>query len=170
MRVQARVWAGRVLVMALAVVSVAVVNGQNEKRQSPFPAYHFTVEIGGVVYPFRSCSGLKIETAVIEYQEGGLDPIHKLPGATRYSNIRLTRAFTGDRSLYDWYASVKKPQPAKVNGRIVMFDREGTRIAVWKFVNGFPAKWEGPDLDASKNEVAVETIEIAHEGLSYASK
>jgi len=47
-----------------------------------------------------------------------------------------------------------------------MFDRHGVRVAAWKFSNGFPVKWEGPDLDASGNEVAIETIEIAHEGLS----
>ena len=57
-------------------------------------------------------------------------------------------------------------QPVKVDGRITMFDRQGTRVALWEFTNGFPVKWEGPEFDASKNEVAIETIEIAHEGLT----
>ena len=170
MRFEVRAWAGRLLPVAIAVIVVAVVDGQKEQQQKPFAAYHFTVEINGenISYPFRSASGLKIETAVIEYQEGGSDIIRKLAGPTRYANIRLTRAFTGDRSLFDWYAGTKKPNPAKVNGRIIMFDQQGMRIAAWDFTSGFPVKWEGPDFDASKNEVAVETIEIAHEGLTFA--
>lgn len=170
MRIQARVWAGGVLAMALVGIAVAVVNGQNGTDQAPLPAYHFEVKIEGEgqTYRFRSCSGLKIETEVVEYRDGGdPDVIRKLAGPTRYANIRLTRAFTGDRSLYDWYVATKKPQPVKVDGRITMFDRQGRRLAAWTFTSGFPAKWEGPDLDASKNEIAIETIEIAHEGLKF---
>jgi len=111
-------------------------------------------------------AGTAVDRA-IDYQEGGVTGgIRKLAGVTRFANIRLTRAFTGDRSLYDWHASIEKPQPVKVNGRITMFDRQGTRVASWTFTNGFPVKWEGPDFDASKNELAIETIEIAHEGLT----
>ena len=107
------------------------------------------------------------EFRIIEYKEGGdAGFIRKLPGVTRFANIRLTRGFTGDRTLYDWFTNVQKPNPIKVNGRIIMFDRHGTPVATWKFSNGFPVKWEGPDLDASTNEVAIETIEIAHEGLT----
>ena len=166
----ARAWAGGLLAVAFAVVAVAVVNGQKDPRNEPLPAFYFEVTIGGQTYPFRSCSGLKIETEVIEeIEEGGNNNvIHKRPGNTKYSNIRLTRAFTGDRSLYDWYVKTKRPLPERVEGRIVMFDRRGTQIAAWTFTQGFPVKWEGPDFDASKNEVAIETIEIAHEGLTFA--
>lgn len=167
MRIEARVWAGPLLaVAAMAAIGGVVVNGQDE-RKSPFGAYHFVVEIAGMKMPFRSASGLKIETAVIEVQEGGnTDLIRKFAGPTRYPNIRLTRAFTGDRFLYDWHATIKKPDPARVDGRISMIDRHGTQLAAWTFRNGFPVKWEGPDLDASANEIAIETIEIAHEGLT----
>ena len=54
----------------------------------------------------------------------------------------------------------------KVDGRITMFDRDGTQVASWTFSNGFPVKWELSELDASKNEVTIESIEIAHEGLT----
>lgn len=166
MRTQARVWAGGVLAMALVGIAV-VVNGQNGTHQAPLPAYHFEVKIEGQTFRFRSCSGLRIETEVVEYQEGGDPNIRKLAGPTRYANIRLTRAFTGDRSLYDWYVATKKPQPVTVDGQIIMFDRQGARLAAWTFTSGFPVKWEGPEFDASKNEVAIETIEIAHEGLMF---
>jgi phage tail-like protein len=166
MKFESRAWAGRLLMVAIAVVAVVAVNGQSDQRKAPFGAYYFEVEIGGVQYSFRSASGLKIETEVIEFQEGNGDIIRKLAGPTRYSNIRLSRAFTGERSLYEWYVKTQKPQPIKVDGRITMFDRHGAPVATWNFVNSFPTKWEGPDLDASASEVAIETIEIAHEGLT----
>ena len=168
MNFKSRAWTGRLLAVAIAAVAVVVVNAQKDQRKEPLPAYWFSVEIAGTTYPFRSVSGLKIETEVVEYQEGGsTGPIRKLAGITRYSNIRLSRGFTGDRSLYNWF-STQKQNLVKVNGRITMFDRQGTRVAAWTFSNGFPVKWEGPDFDASKNEVAIETIEIAHEGLTLA--
>jgi phage tail-like protein len=157
------------LLAAVAIIGIgaAVVSGQKDRRDRPFSAYYFEVTIGGQAYQFRSVSGLRIETEVIEYQEGGSDVIRKLPGPTRYSNIRLTRPFSGDRSLYDWYVATSRPNPATVDGRIVMFDRDGTRLAGWTFANGFPVKWEGPELDASKNEIPIETLEIAHEGMKF---
>jgi phage tail-like protein len=116
----------------------------------------------------RAAAGLKMETEVVDYQEGGVTGFtRKLAGATKFSNIRLTRGFSGDRSLFDWVAATQKPNPIRVNGRITMFDRQGNRVAGWKFTNGFPVKWEGPEFDASKNEVSIETIEIAHEGLTF---
>ena len=171
MKSEARAWAGGLLAVALAAVAVPVVNGQNDQRKAPLPAYYFEVKIDGVTMPFRSCSGLKIETEVVEFREGDdNDVIHKQAGPTRYANIRLSRPFTGDRSLYNWYVGTKKPQPIKVDGVIKMLDRQGTLIATWAFVNAFPVKWEGPDFDASKNEVAIETLEIAHEGLTFSDE
>jgi phage tail-like protein len=169
MNFKSRVWAGRLLTVAIAVVAVVAVNGQKEQRRDPLLAFTFKVTIDGQqTAHFRSVSGLKIETEVIEFREGGdTGVIRKLAGVTRYANIRLTRAFTGDRSLYDWYVTTQKPQPTTIDGRITMFDRSGTQIAAWTFSNGFPVKWELSELDASKNEVAIETIEIAHEGLTF---
>ena len=162
-----RARAGGLLAVALALVTVAVVNGQKERRD-PLPAFYFEVEIAGQTGFFRSVSGLSVETEVIDFREAGVnDVVHKRPGRTTYANIRLSRAFNGDRSLYDLYATTKKPEPDRFVGRIVMFDRHGTLLAAWQFNNAFPVKWEGPDFDASKNEVAIETIEIAHEGLTY---
>ena len=169
MKFESRAWAGRVVTLvAFALVAVVVVNAQKTPRQDALPAFLFAVEIDGLTTGFfRSVGGLAVETEVIEFKEGGdAGTIRKLPGVTRFANIRLTRRFTGDRTLYDWFTTVQKPNPIKVNGRVIMFDRRGVRVAAWKFSNGFPVKWEGPELDASANEVAIETIEIAHEGLS----
>ena len=125
MNFESRAWAGCLLTVAIAAVAVVVVNGQKEPRKDPLLAFTFRVTIDGQQTGFfRSVSGLKSETEVIDYQEGGTTGvIRKLAGVTRYANIRLTRAFTGDRSLYDWYVTIQKPQPMKVDGRITMFDR-----------------------------------------------
>ena len=167
MNVKARTWIGVLMATAITVV---VVNGQT--RRDPYLAFNFKVTIDGqdsdkVTGFFRSVSGLSVETEVVDYQEGGVNgPPRKLAGATRFGNIRLSRGFTGDRSLFEWVTATQKPNPVKVNGRITVFDRQGTRIASWKFVEAFPVKWELSELDASKNEVVIETIEIAHEGLT----
>ena len=168
MNFDSRAWAGGlVTLVAFALVAVVVVNTQQTQRQDSLPAFLFSVEIVGLnTGGFRSVGGLKVETEVIEFREGGdAGAIRKMPGITRYANIRLTRGFTGDRTLYDWFTNLQKTNPTKVGGRILMFDRHGVRVAAWKFSNGFPVKWEGPDFDASSNEVAIESIEIAHEGL-----
>jgi phage tail-like protein len=165
MNFTSRVLAGSLMTVAMAIAAVGAVNAQKD-REKPFGAYYVTVELSGTPtsFRFRSVSGLKIETDVVEYREGGdTGTIRKLAGVTRYANIRLSRAFTGDRALYEWFVNTQKP---RVDGHIVMYDRDGARVAAWTFHNGFPVKWEGPDFDASKNEVAIETIEIAHEGLT----
>ncbi len=165
MTLESRAWAGRLLMVAMTALAVVAVDGQGNQRG--YASYHFVVEIDGQNAGFfRSVSGLSVETEVVDYREGGVnDIIHKLPGAVKYPNIRLSRPFTGDRSLYDWVVATQTPQPIKSNGRVRMFDQQGNLVATWTFHDAFPVKWEGPDFDAGKNEVAIETIEIAHEGL-----
>ena len=163
MNFTSRMWAG-LLTMAMAVVAVVVVNAQKDQRKEPPPAFYYEVEINGETSHFRSVSGLKIETEVIEYKEGGDNgTIRKLPGATRYPNIRLSREFTGDRSLYDWFMTTQTPNPMKVDGVLTLVDRHGARLGSWSFSKGFPVKWEAPDMDSDQSGMAIETVEIAVE-------
>ncbi len=153
------------------------------KRRTPFGAYYFEVEIQGTVYPFKTCSGLKIEQAVVEVEEGGFNStVHKLPGRTKYANIVLKMGFCGaDSPLYGLKklfmndapigSAEQKSQanrgwqaPKRFSGTITQKGPNGSE-AKWMFRNGWITKWEGPDLDAGKNEVSIESIEIAHEGL-----
>lgn len=138
--------------------------------QSELPKYTFSVEIEGRSFgSFRSVSGLSAETEVIEYRDGGDGITHKLPGNTKYSNIKLTRAFSGDRALWEWYtASAGGGHATRVTGSITMLDRSGQPVARYTFVEGWPQKYTGPTLNADGNEVAIESIEIAHEGLQFA--
>jgi len=151
------------------------------KRRTPFGAYYFEVEIEGTVYPFKTCSGLKIEQAVVEVEEGGFNgTVHKLPGRTKYANIVLKMGFCGaDSPLYllkkrfqndapikSQPTDAKKgwQAPQRFSGTITQKGPNGSE-AKWMFRNAWICKWEGPDLDAGKNEVSIESVEIAHEGL-----
>jgi phage tail-like protein len=149
----------------------------------PFGAYHFTVELDNekITYPFRSCSGLKIETAMVDLEEGGFNTTtRKLIGKTKYPNIVLKRGFCAANSeLYklklrfmndlpsgaDSVANGRRKVPNRISGIITQLGPRGSYMK-FRFVNGVVCKWEGPDLDATKNEISIESIEIAHEGLA----
>ena len=155
-------------------------------EKKPFGAYHFTVEFDDedVAYPFKSCGGLKIETSVVELEEGGTNTTtRKLIGRTKYPNIVLKRGLCSSNSeLYamkQWFvddrpgtATSSNPgwqTPNRISGVITQLGPRGSYMK-WRFVNGWVCKWEGPELDATKNEISIETIEIAHEGLMLVEK
>lgn len=136
-------------------------------RTDPYGAFNFLVEIDGLtVAGFSECSGLSSETAVIEYREGS-DPSHvrKLIGLRKFTNIVLKRGLTANRDLWQWHQSTARGTPDRRSGAIVLLDDERNAVARFRFVEGWIAKWVGPSLKASGNEIAIETIEIVHEGL-----
>jgi len=114
---------------------------------------------------FRSVSGLKVETEVIEFREGGTGDVHKLPGRVKYTNLVLKQGFSGAGELQKWAFRIAAGQFEHKNATIVISDQKAQVVARYILANAWPTKWEGPDFDASSNEVAIETIEIAHEGL-----
>jgi phage tail-like protein len=150
-------------------------------RLTPFGSYYFRVEIQGenISYPFKSVAGLKSESAVVELEEGGFNgTTRKLIGRTKWPNIVLKRGFCGATSeLYRLRQKIcndlpsgatsttpNRVTPNRFNGTITQIGPNGVECK-WTFANAWVCKWEGPDLDASKNEIAIESIEIAHEGL-----
>ena len=146
----------------------------NNADVKPFGAYHFTVEIDGetITYPFRSVSGLKIEQQAVDLEEGGFNTTtRKLVGRVKFPNIVLKRGFCSPQSeLYKLKLVTMNDLPSgtgkkkRISGVITQLGPNGSYVK-WRFVSGFVCKWEGPDLDASKNEISIESIEIAHEGL-----
>jgi phage tail-like protein len=141
-------------------------------RKDPFTVFNFRVELDGITAGFFSeVSGLDSETEVIDYRTGDskTSSAVKLPGLTKYPNIVLKRGITRDVSLWQWRKTVVDGHTERRNGLIVLLDESRNDVLRWSFRNGWPAKWEGPDLDAGANEVAIETIEIAHEGLELES-
>lgn len=140
-------------------------------RNDPYGRFNFLLEIDGETKAgFTEVSGLNTETSVIEYREGNerTSSVRKLPGLTKYSNIVLKRGITRDRSLWDWRKTVIDGATRRVDGAIILLDESRQEVVRWNFRAGWPSKWEGPVLDAKSSEVAIETLEIAHEGFDLA--
>ena len=113
---------------------------------------------------FKSAGGLKSETEVVDFREGGVnDTTHKLLGATKWPNIVLKRGF-GDKALSSWRQSWLNPVgKTRVTGKIEQLDTQGNVKATWTFKEAFPAKWEIGEYDASKSEVVIETLTLRGE-------
>jgi phage tail-like protein len=136
-------------------------------RRDPFRSFNFAVEIDGLARAgFRECSGLDASQDPIEYREGteGLTT-RKLPGLNKYSNITLKWGMTDDHELWDWRKKAMTGKVERKNGSIVLLDDTGAEKMRWNFREAWPTKWTGPSFNATGNEVAIETLEIAHEGL-----
>lgn len=139
-------------------------------RHDPYLNFNFVLEIGGINQAgFADCSGFGAATDPLEWNEGGLNiASRKLPGRTKQNNLTLKWGLTDSQDLYNWYRDVVNGRIRRLNGSIVLHDFEGQEKARWNFFNAWPAKWDGPDFSAKGNEVAIETLEIAHEGLERA--
>ena len=140
-------------------------------RKDPFRGYNFKLEIDGISRNgFRECSGLDATSDPVEYREGNekVFTARKLPGLTKYSNIVLKWGITDDASLWEWRKKVIDGKTERKNGSIVLMDTDGEEKLRWNFVNAWPSKWSGPTFNATSNEVTIESIEIAHEGVTKA--
>ena len=139
-------------------------------KDDPFRGYNFLVELDGVERAaFQECSGLDFSQDPIEYREGN-DPLYpsKLPGLTKYSNIVLKWGIMNDKELWDWRQKALDGKIERKNGSIVLMDDSQSEVTRWNFVAGWPAKWTGPSFNATGNEVAIMTLEIAHEMVKQA--
>jgi phage tail-like protein len=135
----------------------------------PIPVFHFQVEWGGTKIGFSEASGLNIETEAIEYRDGNNPDysMQKMPGLKKFDNITLKRGiFNGDNEFYEWLNTIKLNKVERRDLMISLLNEEHEPVMVWKVQNAFPVKIEAPDLKADGNEVAIESLEIAHEGLT----
>ncbi len=137
-------------------------------QQYPIPAFHFTVQWGGNRIGFSEVSGLTQENQAIEYRDGSFPEYSsiKMPGLRKFSNVTLKRGIVkADNDFFKWLSTIKLNQVERRDVVISLLNEEHTPVMTWKIHNAFPVKVEGPGLKASGNEVAIESIEIAHEGL-----
>ncbi len=145
--------------------------GQPGARIDPYRNFNFLVELEGIAQGnFTECSGLEATTEVIETREGGQNTtVRKLPGKTTYSDITLKWGLTESDELWTWRKKVLEGSVERKNGSIVVYDlANNEEVARWNFVSAWPTKWEGPSLNATGNEVAIETLVLAHEGIMRA--
>lgn len=139
-------------------------------RHDPILAFNFAVEISGIIMAaFSEASGLQAEIEVQEYREGGVNAyIHKRAGPARYpSNLILKKGITDNKELWSWYCNVLQGTIQRKSLDVVLMDSSGTEQRRWTFQNAYPVKWAGPDFKAQSSEVAIESMELAHEGLVF---
>ncbi len=135
----------------------------------PLPKFHFSVEWGGVKIGFTEVSGLDITTEVIEYRDGASPEYSKIkmPGQRKFSNITLKRgSFRGDNQFYEWFNMVQLNMIERRDIVIKLLNESHEPVIVWKVKRAWPTKITPTDLKADGNEVAIESLELAHEGLT----
>jgi phage tail-like protein len=135
----------------------------------PLPTYKFWVEIESIIVAhFQECTGLRMERSVDTIEEGGVnDHLLILPGRNKYSNITLKNGMTETSELWNWYQEgLHDAKVKRVNFSILLHNLQGDVVKRWNVIDGFPVKWEGPQFTSDSNNIAVETLEIAHHGLT----
>lgn len=135
-------------------------------RVDPFAGYNFMVELDGITRAgFKTCSGLDSSQNPGTYREGTdktLGP-RKVPGLVTYANVTLGRGVTSDRKLWDWREKAAKGTLERHDISITLLDDVGNPGITWNLFECWPSKWTGPTLDATADEFAIETLEIAFE-------
>lgn len=135
----------------------------------PLVKFHFQVEWGGTKIGFTEVSGLDVETEVIEYRHGASPEFSKtkMPGMQKYSNITLKRgSFQSDNEFYQWWNTVKLNKIDRRDLTISLLNEEHEPLVVWKVKSAWPIKVQPTDLKSDGNEVAIESLELVHEGLT----
>jgi len=136
--------------------------------QRAFSRYQFQVQWGGTRTGFSEISGLDIEIETVLFREGSspVDSERKLPGLRKFSNITLKRGIVqGDNEFFEWINTKQAGNIEKRDLTISMLDEQHQPAIIWKVKNAFPVKYSGPLLNASSSEIAMEAIEITHEGI-----
>jgi phage tail-like protein len=132
----------------------------------PHGNFNFRVEIDGLaVASFSEVSGLAAGIDVFEYRTVEDPTIRKLPGTVRTDNLVLRRGIDANHELWDWFKQTRDGQVQRRDGVVILQDAAGDAVRRWEFFGAWPIRYEGPSLDASKNEVAIETLELAVERL-----
>jgi phage tail-like protein len=137
-------------------------------RNDPYRGFNFRLEVDGLtIASFSEASGLVAEGDPVDYREGAdmVNSVRKLAGLRKYQNIVLKRGYTQNKELWAWYRNIANGDPDRRNGAIVLMDEAHKDVLRWNFRNAWLNKIEGPSFNASGNEVAMESIELVHEGV-----
>lgn len=135
-------------------------------RADPYLGFRFLVEIEGlIVGGFSEVSGLQAETEFEEVREGGVNHhVHKLPNITKYPNLVLKRGITDSALLCKWYQDTVLGMLKRRGVHVMLLDEIGAVKWMWSFIDAYPVRWTGPEMRADSSAVAIETLELAHNG------
>ncbi|MBX9895057.1 MULTISPECIES: phage tail protein [unclassified Nitrosomonas] len=138
----------------------------------PMPKFYFQVKWDSQVMRFQEVSGLDIQSEEIKYRHGDSPEfsVIKMPGMKKFGNITMKKGiFKGDNKFWDWFKQIKMNTIKRLPVTISLLDEGGKATMVWTLTNAWPTKITGTDLKSEGNEVAIESIEIVHEGLTIAN-
>ena len=140
----------------------------SQPNASPLAKFSFSVKMGGLEMIFQEVTGLTSETQVIEYRNGNSKAFStvKMPGIKKFGNVTLKRGiYSGDKAIWDKYNVIKMNTIKREEVVISLLDENNVAAMSWKLTNAFPCKMTVTDMKSDANEVAIETMELAHEGL-----
>lgn len=140
-----------------------------DTRTDPFRSFNFRVEIDGLtVAAFSEVSGLTAEGDAVDYREGTdlVNSVRKLTGLRKYANLMFKRGYIQDTSFWAWFQQIANGEDARRDGSIILMNEHHDDVIRWNFENAWINKIEGPSFKASGNDVAIESLELVHEGLS----
>ncbi|WP_410221413.1 phage tail protein [Pedobacter sp.] len=146
---------------------------QTQNNTWPLPKFYFEVELGGTKAIFQEVSGLDIDTQIIEYRHGNSKEFSaiKMPGIKKAGNVTLKKGvFVKDNTFLDWSKRINMNIIERRTIVINLLDEGGKPTMTWALNNAWPTKITGTDMRPDGNEVAVETIELAHEGIKIECK
>lgn len=137
----------------------------------PHGRFRYKVEIDGLeAGGFSEVTGFDASVDVMEYREGDMvqTPM-KIPGLKKYGNITLKQGLADSMVLYEWISQGVNGAVQRKTITITLLDEEESPAASWQVINAWPIKYTAPDFNATSSEVAIETLEIAHEGMTRVS-
>jgi phage tail-like protein len=135
-------------------------------RPDPVAELRFKVELPGMsIGRFRECTGIAVEIETKDYMEGGSnDFVHKLPTRVKYPNVVLKRGVTHEDALLKWFWDTRTTVQRR-DMTITLLGPGAKTVRTWAFLNAYPVKWTGPNMNAGSNQIATETLEVVHNGL-----
>jgi phage tail-like protein len=139
------------------------------ERRDPYRTFNFQLEIDGVpLGAFSEASGLTAEGDAVDYREGTdqQQNVRKLTGLRKYTNITLKRGYTQDKALWRWYNNIVNGQPDRRDVTVVLMNEARQPVLRWHAESAWVNKIEGPSFKAAGNEIAMESVELVHEGLT----
>ncbi len=144
-------------------------------KTHPFTALHFTVRWGDAnnTVSFSEVSGLTLESEPIEYRSGDdvSLTVRKIPGLRKYGNVTLKRGIVPvENGFWNWWNTIQSGEVERRSVTISLLNEEHKPVVSWEIAQAWPVKVEGPGLNATGNEIAIETLEFAHEGMKVTAK
>ncbi|MGG1513800.1 phage tail protein [Paenibacillus oryzisoli] len=138
------------------------------ERRDPYRNFRFRVEVEGIQQAgFSDVSGFDASLAVIEYREGNETiTARKLPGLAKYGNISLKWGVTDSMDMYNWLSESIQGKISRKTVTIIAINEEGADVATWQVIEAWPTKYSAPSFKGTGNEVAIESLELAHEGMT----